>query len=300
MPSPPAPAVALPAVLEIAWRFQDAVGTTDDENACGRGNAHLVEFNADQPPLQLRERLPELPWQTTPGHPQVRLPYLLVSSVTWALFVLHKTAAPLLADSYILSPRAMQRAWNRVVTLEFPLLELTMGTILDKLVGFVAAHPHADFELHDTDLTATEAPSRTAAGSFDGAAHAADKPHKRVAHIIMKAVEQDRRHVKQNKSLKLRESTFYTKMWGFAEVSGIFFTVLRVYGPILRHSYVSSPSPAWSNLSARNTPYSPSVTMSSSWDHARYAQRHLEEVKHASTNQPNIPRSYPSYILLMP
>ena len=26
-------------------------------------------------------------------------------------------------------------------------------------------------------------------------------------------------------------------MWGFAEVSGFVFTVLRVYGPILRHSY---------------------------------------------------------------
>ena len=67
------------------------------------------------------------------------------------------------------------------MALGFPLLELTMGTIVDKLVSFVAAHPHADFELHDTDLTATEAPSRTAAGNFNGAA--ADKPHKRVAHI---------------------------------------------------------------------------------------------------------------------
>ena len=27
-------------------------------------------------------------------------------------------------------------------------------------------------------------------------------------------------------------------MWGFAEVSGFFFTVLLVYGPILRHSSV--------------------------------------------------------------
>ena len=27
-------------------------------------------------------------------------------------------------------------------------------------------------------------------------------------------------------------------MWGFAEVSGIVFTVLCVYGPILRHSHV--------------------------------------------------------------
>ena len=27
-------------------------------------------------------------------------------------------------------------------------------------------------------------------------------------------------------------------MWGFAEVLGIFFTVLRVYGPVLRHSYM--------------------------------------------------------------
>ena len=27
-------------------------------------------------------------------------------------------------------------------------------------------------------------------------------------------------------------------MWGFAEVSGIVFTVLRVYGPVLRHSNV--------------------------------------------------------------
>ena len=44
---------------------------------------------------------------------------------------------------------------------------------------------------------------------------------------------------KKYKSLKLRESTFYTHMWGFAEVSGNVFTVLRVYGPILRHSYVS-------------------------------------------------------------
>ena len=26
-------------------------------------------------------------------------------------------------------------------------------------------------------------------------------------------------------------------MWGFAEVLGKFFTVLRVYGPILRHSH---------------------------------------------------------------
>ena len=55
----------------------------------------------------------------------------------------------------------------------------------------------------------------------------------------MEAVEQDRRHeAKHSESLKLRESTFYTRMWGFAEVSGIVFTVLRVYGPdpILRHS----------------------------------------------------------------
>ena len=36
--------------------------------------------------------------------------------------------------------------------------------------------------------------------------------------------------------MTLQESTFYTHMWGLAEVSGIFFTVLRVYGPILRHS----------------------------------------------------------------
>ena len=26
-------------------------------------------------------------------------------------------------------------------------------------------------------------------------------------------------------------------MWGFAEVSGFFSTVLRVYGPILRHAF---------------------------------------------------------------
>ena len=37
--------------------------------------------------------------------------------------------------------------------------------------------------------------------------------------------------------MTLRESTFYTHMWGFAEVSGMFLTVLRVYGPILRHSF---------------------------------------------------------------
>ena len=55
--------------------------------------------------------------------------------------------------------------------------------------------------------------------------------------IIMK----DRRHeAKTQNSLKLRESTFYTHMWGFAEVSEFFITVLRVYGPVLRHSYKSS------------------------------------------------------------
>ena len=54
----------------------------------------------------------------------------------------------------------------------------------------------------------------------------------------MKAVEQDRRHeAKQHQSLKLREITLYTHMWGFAEVSGIFVTVLGVYSPILRHAY---------------------------------------------------------------
>ena len=50
----------------------------------------------------------------------------------------------------------------------------------------------------------------------------------------MEAVEQDRKL--KYKSLKIRELTFYTHMWGVAEVSGIVFTVLRVYGPILRHS----------------------------------------------------------------
>ena len=178
VPSLPAPAVVLPTVHAIAWRFRDVMGNTNDENARGRGNGHLVEFNTDQAPL--RKLLPELHWQTTPGHPQVRLHYLLVSFVTWALFVLHETAAPLPVDSYVLSPRAMQKAWNRVVALGFPLLELTMCTIVDKLVSFVAAHPRTDFELHDTDLTATEAPSRTVAGSFNGAA--ADKPHKQVEH----------------------------------------------------------------------------------------------------------------------
>ena len=118
---------------------------------------HLVEFNTNQPPL--RKLLPGLPWQTTPGHSQVRLPYLLVSFVTWALFVLHETAASLHVDSYVLSPQAMQRAWNRVVALGFPLLELTMCPIFDKLGSFVATHPHTDFELRNMDLTATEAPS---------------------------------------------------------------------------------------------------------------------------------------------
>ena len=111
----------------------------------------------------------------------MRLPYLLVSFVTWALFVLHETAASLPVDSYVLSPRAVQRTWNRVVALGFPFLELTMCTIVDKLGSFVAEHPHTDFELRDTDLTATEAPSRTVAGSFNGAT--ADKPHEQVEHI---------------------------------------------------------------------------------------------------------------------
>ena len=41
---------------------------------------------------------------------------------------------------------------------------------------------------------------------------------------------------KKNKRT-LWESTFYTHMWGFAKVSGFLSTVLRVYGPILRHSH---------------------------------------------------------------
>ena len=32
-------------------------------------------------------------------------------------------------------------------------------------------------------------------------------------------------------------------MWGFAEVSGIIFTVLRVYGPILHHSHAHGTHP---------------------------------------------------------
>ena len=66
-----APAVVLPATQDIAWELDDVLGNTGDQNAQGRGNEHLVEFNTDQPPL--RKPLPGLPWQTTPGHPQVRL-----------------------------------------------------------------------------------------------------------------------------------------------------------------------------------------------------------------------------------
>ena len=40
----------------------------------------------------------------------------------------------------------------------------------------------------------------------------------------------------QNKSLKLWDPTFYTHMWGFAEHSDSFPTVLPVCGPILRPS----------------------------------------------------------------
>ena len=47
----------------------------------------------------------------------------------------------------------------------------------------------------------------------------------------------DNRNQNNKNKLKLRESTFYTHMWRFAEVSETFFTVLRVCGPILRHSY---------------------------------------------------------------
>ena len=174
-------AAVVPTVHKIAWQFQDVIGNTAGKNVCSRGNGHLIEFNTNQPPL--RKLLPELPWQATPGHPQVRLPYLLVATVTWALFVLHALAANLLVDDYGLSLRAMQRAWNRVVALGFPLLELTMGTIVDKLVSFVAAHPHSDFELNDTDLTAAEEPSKTAGGNFNRAA--VDKPHKRAVHICL-------------------------------------------------------------------------------------------------------------------
>ena len=36
VPALPAPAVVLPTVHGIAWKFQDVVGNTDDENARGR------------------------------------------------------------------------------------------------------------------------------------------------------------------------------------------------------------------------------------------------------------------------
>ena len=62
----------------------------------------------------------------------------------------------------------------------------------------------------------------------------------------IKAVEWDRRHEAKQQSLKLRESAFYTHMRGFAEVSELISTVLRVYmyGPILRHSHARAR--AWS------------------------------------------------------
>lgn len=91
----------------------------------------------------------------------MRRPYLTVAWYTWALFVLHETAAILLVDEYVLSPLTMQRAWRRLVDLGFPLLKVPTGTIADKLAFFIGAHPHSDFDLNDTDLTRVEAVNRS-------------------------------------------------------------------------------------------------------------------------------------------
>ena len=58
------------------------------------------------------------------------------------------------------------------MSLGFPLLEVPMGTIVDKLAFYVGAHPHSDFDLNNTDLVPVEAVNN---------ADAADKPQKRVS-----------------------------------------------------------------------------------------------------------------------
>ena len=135
----------------------------------------MLEFNTAEPPL--KRYLLVLPWANGPGQTRVHLPYIVVACFTWAALVLRDTAAALFVDEWILRLLCVKQAWAHLLQLSMPLLEVTVGTstTANILARFVAEHPHADFEIHDTDLQRAEAVQTPTV--------ATDKPRKRSGHV---------------------------------------------------------------------------------------------------------------------
>ena len=170
-----APGAPLAVANEVEWEIQDTIGNTHDDNARARGLAHMLEFNTAEPPP--KKYLPVLPWAVVSGQTQVRLHYIAVACFTWAALVLHDTAAALFVDEWILRPSGsciIKRARARLLQLGMPLLEVTVGTAANILARFVAEHPHAGFEIPNTDLQRVE--------EVQTPTRAADKPGKRSGH----------------------------------------------------------------------------------------------------------------------